>query len=120
MYVDIELMMLWMTILRYMLTPVLNEELYVYFVWTTVEYQMTLHECISGYIWTWRPLDDGLVEDCSNSIDNALELLQSSTKPSILQLAEIHWPACDHHGTFYRSQLQLLFFDTVFLWNNKL
>ena len=27
---------------------------------------------------------DGLVKDCSNSIANALELLQSCTKPSIL------------------------------------
>ena len=27
---------------------------------------------------------DGLVQDCSNSIANALELLQSGTKPSIL------------------------------------
>ena len=26
---------------------------------------------------------DGLVQDCSNSISNALELLQSFTKPSI-------------------------------------
>ena len=26
---------------------------------------------------------DGLVQDCSNSISNALELLQSCTKPSI-------------------------------------
>ena len=26
---------------------------------------------------------DGLVQDCSNSIANALELLQSCTKPSI-------------------------------------
>ena len=29
---------------------------------------------------------DGLVEDCSNSIANALELLQSSTKPSVCLL----------------------------------
>ena len=27
---------------------------------------------------------DGLVQDCSNSIANALELLQSCTKPSML------------------------------------
>ena len=30
---------------------------------------------------------DGLVQDCSNSIANALELLQSYTKPSIYALA---------------------------------
>ena len=29
---------------------------------------------------------DGLVQDCSNYIANALELLQSCTKPSIYQL----------------------------------
>ena len=29
---------------------------------------------------------DGLVQDCSNSIDNAMELLQSCAKPSIYQL----------------------------------
>ena len=34
-------------------------------------------------IWvSWKYLD-GLVQDCSNSIANALELLQSCTKPSI-------------------------------------
>ena len=30
---------------------------------------------------------DGLVQDCSNSIANALELLQSCTKPSICGLS---------------------------------
>ena len=35
--------------------------------------------------FTWRKLDfDGLVQNCSNSIANALELLQYWTKPSIL------------------------------------
>ena len=29
---------------------------------------------------------DGLVQDCSNSIANALELLQSCTKPSTFEL----------------------------------
>ena len=33
---------------------------------------------------------DGLVQDCSNSIANALELLQSCTKPSICP-----WPHCN-------------------------
>ena len=32
---------------------------------------------LKGYV-------DGLVQDCSNSITNALELLQSCTKPSML------------------------------------
>ena len=30
---------------------------------------------------------DGLVQDCSNSIANALELLQSCTKPSNISLS---------------------------------
>ena len=33
---------------------------------------------------------DGLVQDCSNSIANAMELLQSCTKPSICTVLEIH------------------------------
>ena len=33
------------------------------------------------------PYIDGLVQDCSNSIATALELLQSCTKPSIYELA---------------------------------
>ena len=34
----------------------------------------------------WEKIDhvDGLVQDCSNSSANALELLQSYTKPSML------------------------------------
>ena len=32
---------------------------------------------------TWLGYIDGLVQDCSNSIANALELLQSCTNPSI-------------------------------------
>ena len=34
--------------------------------------------------WSWKiiPYFDGLVQDCSNSIANSLELLQSCTKPS--------------------------------------
>ena len=36
--------------------------------------------------WTNDDQDhyDGLVQDCSNSIANALELLQSGTKPSVM------------------------------------
>ena len=33
--------------------------------------------------WAWPFHVDGLVQDCSNSIANALELLQSCPKPSI-------------------------------------
>ena len=42
-----------------------------------------------------RKYIDGLVQDCSNSIANALELLQSCTKPSIYAFANITTPA---HG----------------------
>ena len=38
---------------------------------------------------------NGLVQDCSNSIANALELLQSCTKPSIYRL--YHSPVHTHH-----------------------
>ena len=37
----------------------------------------------SDLIWLHKACIDGLVQDCSNSIANALELLQSCTKPSI-------------------------------------
>ena len=38
----------------------------------------------SCWIYCWRhTYIDGLVQDCSNSIANALELLQSCAKPSI-------------------------------------
>ena len=37
-------------------------------------------------LWVWNLQIDGLVQDCSNSIANALELLQSCTKPSIFKL----------------------------------
>ena len=36
-----------------------------------------------------RVIPDGLVQDCSNSIASALELLQSSTKPSVYALKPI-------------------------------
>ena len=46
---------------------------------------------------------DGLAQDCSNSIANALELLQSCTKPSICSLVLAiqagHWPGREFQGT---------------------
>ena len=45
---------------------------------------MSKDECdIKGINFKLIPHIDGLVQDCSNSIANALELLQSCTKPSI-------------------------------------
>ena len=38
---------------------------------------------INWYLTTTNHHIDGLVQDCSNSIANALELLQSCTKPLI-------------------------------------
>ena len=34
---------------------------------------------------------DGLVQDCSNSIANALELLQSCTEPSLCSVLSVHY-----------------------------
>ena len=42
-----------------------------------------LHECIKNMYFHQHI--DGLVQDCSNSVAGALELLQSCTKPSICQ-----------------------------------
>ena len=42
-----------------------------------------------GLFWYF----DGLVQDCSNSIANALELLQFCTKPSISSLKSVSWGA---------------------------
>ena len=45
--------------------------------------------------WNCHPPIDGLEQDCSNSIANALELLQSCTKPSIWTIPTGHvteWP----------------------------
>ena len=40
----------------------------------------------------WLNNIDGLVQDCSNSIANAMELLQSCTKPAICCLQFLRWP----------------------------
>ena len=47
------------------------------------------HEGFSGTLYVsdyYRNYIDGLVQDCINSIANALELLQSCTKPTIWEL----------------------------------
>ena len=41
---------------------------------------------------------DGLVQDCSNYIANALELLQSCTKPSTWSLRLLDWHWGNHWG----------------------
>ena len=41
---------------------------------------------------------DGLVQDCSNSIANALDLLQSCTKPSMVLTITVTSHA--HHGVW--------------------
>ena len=43
-------------------------------------------------LWSKQPIlehIDGLVQDCSNSIANALELLQSCTEPLIYNIKEL-------------------------------
>ena len=43
-----------------------------------------LHKRFINYFWcVLKAYTDGLEQDCSNTIANALELLQSSVKPSI-------------------------------------
>ena len=49
------------------------------------------HELVGNYNRLPELLCDGLMQDCSNSIANALELLQSCTKPSTQYLL-IHAP----------------------------
>ena len=53
---------------------------------------------------------DGLVQDCSNSIANALELLQSCTKPSIWVNDQDQTTAKTAHGlwsiTWWRHQME--------------
>ena len=55
-----------------------------------IQYRM-LYRCIeSGKIMAFElillSLIDGLAQDCSNFIANALDLLQSSAKPSIFEI----------------------------------
>ena len=79
-------------------------------------YQMHLHNssCFVG-TWTiiypyssglchchWNNID-GLVQDCSNSIAYALELLQSCTKPSILWLSQSWWSNPVECGQMYHT-----------------
>ena len=45
--------------------------------------RMIIKLCISK-LWDYTQYIDGLAQDCNNSFANALELLQSCTKPSIL------------------------------------
>ena len=48
---------------------------------------------------------DGLVQDCSNSIANALALLQSCTKPSICTSTDLYsqWSYCQYHVGFLKK-----------------
>ena len=48
---------------------------------------------------------DGLVQDCSNSIANALELLQSCTKPSIWLPKESCDGKCVHMVWVHAQQI---------------
>ena len=77
---------------------------------------------------------DGLVQDCSNSTANALELLQSCTKPSIWWNrslnALLHYklvtpkPCKNHHHKtidflIYNSQMKLLYLAYSKIYTNK-
>ena len=47
-----------------------------------VNFQILIRFCVHQILW-FSLYIDGLVQDCSNSIANALELLQACTEPSI-------------------------------------
>ena len=49
---------------------------------------------------------DGLVKNCSNSIANTLELLQSCTKPSIKQYVEFCAPDDRKHSVLQKQHAQ--------------
>ena len=48
---------------------------------------------------------DGLVQNCSNSIANALELLQSCAKPSMLSVANVILPGITGISTLRPRQM---------------
>ena len=48
-----------------------------------IGHRQTHHQPFWGAATTLESNIDGLVQDCSNSIANAMELLQPCTKPSI-------------------------------------
>ena len=60
-----------------------------------------IYAAINGYNSSKFDID-GLVQDCSNSIANALELLQSCTKPSILW-RPVTWPRIRSHRSVTRG-----------------
>ena len=48
--------------------------------------------CLNGMLWyKWDLNIDGLVQDCSNSSELAMELLQPCTKPSICGVCHSIW-----------------------------
>ena len=64
-------------------------------------------------------LNDGLVLDCSNSMANALELLQSSTKPSVCSQCEMRMRVSGFNtcqGQTKKSCRRELFIANVQLW----
>ena len=56
---------------------------------------------------------DGLVQDCSNSIANALELLQACTKPSICCYKYIDWSIIEVMCQITRLNSNLVFVNCV-------
>ena len=66
-----------------------------------------------------RDYFDGLVQDCSNSISNVLESLQSWAKPSICPIKEISWLLMDlaKQGTRTSAANASRGIDLVLSWN---
>ena len=63
-------------------------------------------DCLSRYRdFHYKEKIDGLVQDCSNSIANALELLQSCTKPSVMGLRQSYL----YNGNSYTGKMTSLY-----------
>ena len=79
---------------------------------------MTRAQTSNNRLNTFQQYMDGLVQDCSNSIANALELLQSSTKPSTRYRTQYDYKnavyGSDFQPTFERSMVRSVYHE----WNN--
>ena len=71
---------------------------------------------LTGHFFWWymklvnNEYIDGLVQDCSNSIANALELLQSCTKPSICFMSLSHY-------TLYKPSYSDILSGKIFIFS---
>ena len=67
------------------------------------------------------PYIDGLVQDCSNSIANALELLQSCTKPLLWGMYHVHcFGFCNYLHEYLNKNNKCIFIVAMMILNFKL